>query len=281
MDFITGEKIQTKCDLYIGNKQTLYNNPATRNAKDKHLCLDNESDFMKIKNKKNIFCYTDVLYQDFNRLYVLLKECDVSFNLYFHNSDYGFEEKHTELCSLSNLNRIYSQNLSIPATCQILPLPIGFANSMWEHGNADIIKQSINNINIQPVTLKSNAVYFYFDLHTKYKERQGCYQLLIEKKIENQPKLPFKDYLALLSTFEYAICPVGNGLDTHRFWECLYLKTVPICKKNVITEYFSKWFPVVLLDDWSDLDITQLNYKTESWINYPLLDMNSMIEYFA
>jgi hypothetical protein len=198
----------------------------------------------------------------------------MSFNLYFHNSDYGFEAKHLCLCNISNLNKVYSQNLMILPSIKVHPLPIGFANQMWDHGNIELISNCLKN-----TEAKSNSVYFFFDVHTNFQERSECYQIVTTKKLENQPKLPFKKYLQLLSTFEYAICPIGNGLDTHRFWECLYLKTIPICKRNIITEYYSKWFPVFLLNDWNDLDISLLNYKNETWDNYSLLDMNSMIEF--
>jgi hypothetical protein len=88
--------------------------------------------------------------------------------------------------------------------------------------------------------------------------------------IESQPKKSLSDYIQALSTFKFAICPEGNGIDTHRFWECLYLKVIPICPRNIVTEYYSKMFPVVLLDRWEDLNIDAIGafYKTCNWSNY-------------
>ena len=52
----------------------------------------------------------------------------------------------------------------------------------------------------------------------------------------------------------FVVCPEGNGIDTHRMWEALYLKTIPIMKKNMISKFIKKAnIPVLILDKWSDL----------------------------
>ena len=80
-------------------------------------------------------------------------------------------------------------------------------------------------------------------------------------------------YLKALMAHKFAICPEGNGTDTHRFWECLYLKTIPICLKSPVTVYYSKMYPVFLLDDWSDFSSTDLTYfyNTADWSRYDTL----------
>ena len=88
-----------------------------------------------------------------------------------------------------------------------------------------------------------------------------CYDIIISKNIENIENKDYYNYLKCLSSYKFAICPEGNGIDTHRFHECLYLKTIPICLHNHVTYYYSKIYPVVLLDKWDDLDVLVL--KTE------------------
>jgi hypothetical protein len=116
-------------------------------------------------------------------------------------------------------------------------------------------------------------IYFYFDINTNTHKRQECFNTICAKGVDPQPKRPFQDYLKILSSYKFAICPEGNGIDTHRFWECLYLKVVPICPRNVVTEYYSKMFPVVLLDKWEDLNVEYLDasYATYDWSNYDKL----------
>ena len=56
---------------------------------------------------------------------------------------------------------------------------------------------------------------------------------------------------------KYAICPEGNGIDTHRFWESLYMNTIPICKRNILVEYYSKYFPIIILNNWNECNFQQ------------------------
>jgi hypothetical protein len=48
--------------------------------------------------------------------------------------------------------------------------------------------------------------------------------------------LPYNQYLEQLAEHRFCLCVRGNGLDTHRFWESLYLKVIPIVINNHITQ---------------------------------------------
>ena len=52
----------------------------------------------------------------------------------------------------------------------------------------------------------------------------------------------------------FVSCPEGNGIDTHRLWEALYLKTIPIMKKNKMSPFLKKInLPILVLNKWTDL----------------------------
>ena len=136
---------------------------------------------------------------------------------------------------------------------KVFPLPIGFANKMWPHGNSKI-HQEVYEMHNE----KTKEIYFNFSKNTNREKRNRCYNDIIKKGIKWNGNLPYKEYLIELKRHKYAICPEGNGIDTHRFWECLYMKTIPICLKNNITQYYSDLFPVVVLDNWCDLSISNL-----------------------
>ena len=42
----------------------------------------------------------------------------------------------------------------------------------------------------------------------------------------NPPLVPW--YRNMVSTHAFTLCPSGNGADTHRVWEALYLRTIPV-----------------------------------------------------
>lgn len=46
-------------------------------------------------------------------------------------------------------------------------------------------------------------------------------------------------------------CPPGNGLDTHRIWECLYLGAVPIVHKDHAFAALNGW-PIWIVADWNE-----------------------------
>tara|TARA_Y100000996_G_C22282221_1_gene544513 strand:+ start:342 stop:626 length:285 start_codon:yes stop_codon:yes gene_type:complete len=53
----------------------------------------------------------------------------------------------------------------------------------------------------------------------------------------------------------FNLCPIGNGFDTHRIWESLLVKTIPIMvdsefSKNLV----SLNFPILVLDSWEHLN---------------------------
>ena len=50
----------------------------------------------------------------------------------------------------------------------------------------------------------------------------------------------------------FCISPPGNGVDCHRVWECLYLKTIPIIRYDDCYNQF-KHLPILFIDDWNSV----------------------------
>lgn len=269
MDIVSGEKLQNLCDYYLGTQDEFNYNPFIKSQLFKHLCIDSLDIANQIANVNisNLFCYIENLDTHLHLLVYVLSHIKNPFNLFFHNGDTTFTQEHNNaLLENNNILCIYSQNLSIHPHDRLKPLPIGIANSMWPHGNIYTWASSLQ----MHLPSKQHLIYFYFEIHTNIHKRQACFDIIKSKGIESQPKKTLSDYIQTLSTFKFAICPEGNGIDTHRFWECLYLKVIPICPRNIVTEYYSKMFPVVLLDRWEDLNIDAIGafYKTCNWSNY-------------
>jgi hypothetical protein len=272
MDIVSGEKLQNVCDYYLGTQDHFNYNPFIKSQPHKHLYIDSLDITTQLRNAKinNLFCYLPLLETHLHVLVSVLSHIKTPINLFFHNGDTTFTEEHgNALLKNDDILCIYSQNLSIPSHDRLKPLPIGIANSMWSHGN---IYTWVSRLQM-PLPRKPHLIYFYFEIYTNIHKRQVCFDIIRAKGVESQPKRSLSDYIHALSTFKFAICPEGNGIDTHRFWECLYLKVIPICPRNIITEYYSKFFPVVLLNRWEDLNINTINafYETCDWSNYDKL----------
>ena len=107
---------------------------------------------------------------------------------------------------------------------------------------------------------KTKGIYFFFSLGT-HPSRQECYHALRNRLEFNQPRAR-EDYFVELKRHRYAICPRGNGLDTHRLWECLYLDVIPIMLKTDSVNIGN--LPVIYVDSWDDLDTTFLNIMNDA-----------------
>lgn len=53
--------------------------------------------------------------------------------------------------------------------------------------------------------------------------------------------------------YAFELCPEGNGLDTHRFYEALWLNTIPIVKRNSLAPMY-KNFSCVIVNQWQDIN---------------------------
>ena len=264
MKFITGENIQQYCQYYLGNQDDFEYNPVINKQIEKQLDI-NQIETLETLEFDHIFCYTNVLTTNFNTIFKLLQTARTPFTLICHNHDNEFSIEYISLMSIPLLKKIYTQNLSFTPTQNIKPLPIGLANSQWQHGNLNIFSEVYNQVDNN--RKKEKSIYFWFDINTNPTKRNNCFDIISKIVPFLNKKLPFKQYLELLSKHQFCICPEGNGFDTHRFWEAIYLKVVPICIKSPLTFYFSNYVPVVLLDDWSDLNTENLNYDQHHFLN--------------
>jgi hypothetical protein len=57
-----------------------------------------------------------------------------------------------------------------------------------------------------------------------------------------------------LARYAFVASPPGNGLDTHRTWEAMYLNCVPIVKRSFMTEEFERLgLPIWIVDSYEEL----------------------------
>lgn len=169
------------------------------------------------------------------------------FVLLSHNSDTNIRENYSHIYNHPKLIHWFTQNLCVSHPKTTL-LPIGFANPIWQHGNYLLLDQ------IQSMNRPKEIIYYAnFLVETNRTKREECLNILHQKQIPIFPRSPPFIYLEQLAASICCICPEGNGIDTHRFWEALYLKSIPIVLRNELTEKLSNDFPCILLNSWEEL----------------------------
>jgi hypothetical protein len=244
-EIICGENFLNLTDCFIGSIYSLNANPNTPTFSKQNIHIDciSDTDELFIEQKR-IFVKTDDIQHFYERFQNNLEDKIII----THNSDHeitydGFSEH------IKKVKRQYSQNcLFTDQDGKLVPIPIGIENRMWfDH---DILHRVRKRQDIP----KTKSVYFFFSLGT-HPSRHDCYNTLKDRLEFNQNRSR-EDYFVELKRHKYAICPRGNGLDTHRLWECLYLDVIPIMLKADSVHIDN--LPIIYLDTWSDLDVTNL-----------------------
>lgn len=73
-------------------------------------------------------------------------------------------------------------------------------------------------------------------------------------------KIPVYKYYEYINQSNYVIAPYGGGVDTHRFFEIIYLKSIPIVKKtNSPFDKLYHIFPCLVINEWNDITEELLN----------------------
>jgi hypothetical protein len=167
----------------------------------------------------------------------------------------------------------YAQNV-IFTHPKLFCLPIGIANSCWAHGDINLLRK----VAMRGET-KTRDFYFYFNVDTNNVARNTCKNMLEKKGLTFGNPTKYEIYLLELSQCKYAICPEGNGVDSHRLWECLYLGVIPIMVRGgVFTERFGAAFPCIIYDNWAEFDKESLRMKPINQINQNKLSLDYYLE---
>ena len=96
---------------------------------------------------------------------------------------------------------------------------------------------------------RNGLVYSNFNIETNPEERTKIKNILLEKLKLDTAYNDVNNYYKALQIHKFIICPPGNGKDTHRMWESLYFGAIPVVEDSVMNRYFSRFFPIVLIND--------------------------------
>lgn len=231
------------------------------------------ADLPKTTGLKNlVYCKID----DANEL--LKNPPSHDFVLITHNGDGNITDNPTRPWDADsrlmpdNLKMWFGQNVCVENN-RIQSIPIGLENSQWfpELKKRDTITK-IQKRNYEPVL--SNKVYANFNISTNPIERQLAFDCVkdyawctTDMKTNGEN---YNSYVNNLWSHSFVMCPDGNGIDTHRLWETLYVGTVAIVKRGVNTLFYRD-LPIIFVDNWNE--VPNVIFKNEPHIfwNYQKL----------
>jgi hypothetical protein len=255
---ITGERLQGLAQLSLVSARTkAFHRRLTRHAQEvlsfREFTDLSSRDIARISRARSLFVYTHELdaFADYvwphldGRRYVLIT----------HNSDGEIGSRQVEWLESAGdkLGRWFAQNVTVEHA-KLVPLPLGIANSMWPHGNLRVMAKAIRRA---ALTAPTHELFARFSPGT-HPDRAELGEVLRLRfpavASEASRRIGFRDYLEELARHEYCVCPRGNGIDTHRLWEALYLGVTPIVTRSIHTEHWQALgLPLMIVDRWSDL----------------------------
>lgn len=214
--------------------------------------------FESMKPYSTIFVKTDYLETFFYKFHPSIP---CKYILITHNSDHPTPGLFAPFLEDEKLVAWFAQNVEDKTHPKLHPIPIGIANRVWPHGNGSLIQK------IQAKQLpKKHLLYVNFTVLTYPQERQLAYNLLSRAPFSYcaEPK-QFELYLHDIASCVFVASPRGNGLDTHRFWEALYLGAYPIVKTSASDSLYAG-LPVVIIEDWHEVTKELLRQKHEEFL---------------
>jgi len=255
MNFICGDKFVAMSDF-------IYNIPHP----------DNYYNYPNTFSKKSIenFNGSPIIYALTGIAESLLSElANVNENVVIitHSADVPITQ---ELCNKCppNVIKWFSQNVSCNNPI-LHALPIGIENKHWFHMH-NVHKEEQLERKRKEKKRYINLLYLNCSIQTNKIERSACYQALIRNSWVTSVLHPnifnFEEYIDNIHGHTFVACPSGNGIDTHRAWETLYLGCIPIERKNFNNKFWND-LPFCFINEWTDVTQKFLTSENERIIN--------------
>jgi hypothetical protein len=174
--------------------------------------------------------------------------------------------------SLYGINVVPSNNFSFT-------LPLGLTNDCDD----SVIHRILGNENhfisahehTMPLRKFDGSIYANFTVENFSRERKPLMELLRSLPNTKFEKVEMTNsgritYLSNLRKNSLVPCPRGNGVDTHRLWETLYMGGTPVILRNKMMEILLRGLPVIFINSW--IELKDLNRMEQLWVE--CLEMN-------
>lgn len=212
---------------------------------------------------QRLYVKTDYIFDAFRAMAKRERPCIVI----THNSDHIITEKvfaNRPKCVI----RWYAANVGISSP-DLIPLPLGCENPATPAGYSGDMGV-IEHIR-RKAPKKEYTLLFNMNLKTNIDERIGALEYFTGRKWVSYIKygIDFGACMAAVAKSRFVVCPAGNGIDTHRVWESLYLGSYPVVKRSPHFEGLND-LPIVIVDSWEDvteeyLDSWEAMAKDRPW----------------
>ena len=142
--------------------------------------------------------------------------------------------------------------VNVPSNVKgVVPLPLGLESQRYRSAGQIRDFKKIPSLSVES---RSIGILVAWNDQTNPKDRILARREITRSNccLEMSRRVPARYIHALMRRTLLVPCPPGNGKDTHRFWESLYLGALPvILKRDEIPAYSP--YPYVAIEEWSEL----------------------------
>ncbi len=241
-----------------------------------NLVWEKSSSHFEIENVKSgsiIFCESDLVLELQAQI---LNRLNVPITLLLGNSDQNHDNSYSFLKNNSNVVKIFAQNM-ITEIDSFTPLPIGLEN-VWHANHGDISAYS------KLMKLKCERkprIMWAFAIHTNATVRsEAALELSGVSVADNFGSISSQEHRQLLVSYSFVASPPGNGLDTHRTWEAMYLGCVPIVLRSYMTDYYENLgLPIWIVNSYSELSSLDEHYLAKKYEEFKFRFVNKALQF--
>jgi hypothetical protein len=172
-----------------------------------------------------------------------------------HNGDLSFGQEAVDLID-DKIFKLYGQYFIVTHP-KITHLPIALENlHYYVNGIPSIFDHLRQRIANHPPQ-RRNRIFYQFSVGTNPAERAPAQEYFSHHPSMDTTNMHLDPYfhLQILMNYKFVASPPGNGIESSRIWEALYLKTIPIIKDFPSSRYYaSLGLPVWIVKDWQELE---------------------------
>ena len=135
---------------------------------------------------------------------------------------------------------------------KVIPAPYGVQRKMTP--DDDRIEQLMGWMEFDNKDNPNNLLYVSHN-ESSNARRLGIKNLFYDKDWAdvNEQRVGYHTFLSNLSNSKFMICPIGNAIDCHRYWEVLYMRRVPVMTRDPYLQKLFENYPVLFVDKYSDV----------------------------
>ena len=135
---------------------------------------------------------------------------------------------------------------------KVIPAPYGVQRRMSPSDNRIEQLENAMKANIDPSL--SKLLYVNHN-DSSHQDRVGLKDMFRSDEWSNvdEQRVDYYHFLLNLANHKFILCPRGNAIDCHRNWEVLYMRRVPVMKRDEYLEVLFKDYPVLFVDKYSDI----------------------------